>query len=286
MNRKKTFKTVGITLLGAGILLLAGTLLFLGVYALLPDRTGETHSYAAPSLPPETGKPELYPWDRMITPWEDGADTFDEDMLLEMLDPLLAPQLFPPTLHVFPYVVNWVEGEFLRDESQTMFGFRNAEILVQSYPTSIVDQYGWEEGITEVAGTLSYRFSIAFREKHGSTEICYVSLEPPPREASLPAAEEAGLAALTEWTEKRDLNLEGGSPFATFLWHFVDLGAQLECDYDSYNAAFLLYETGSCEITQEDHTVYFTFKGREGEMTLLCDPVYQTVYGISLQTSD
>ena len=283
MRMKKTLRTAGVTLLGTIILLLISALLFLGVWALLPDHTGETHSHDTPSAAPEHAQAELYPWNRMTVPWEDGADTLDEDTLLELLDPLLAPQLYPPALHVVPYGVNWNEGEFLCDETQGLFGVRNAEILVRTYSTVIVDQNGIVEMAPDAESLLSCRFSFAFREQDDAMEICFVSLEPPSQEGALPADEEAGLTALTEWMKMRDLNLDSGSPFATFLWRFTDLCALLNADYESYNAALLLYGTGSCEITQENHTVYYTFKGREGEMTLLCDPVSQTVYGISIR---
>lgn len=284
MRMKKPFQTAGVTLLGAVSLLLVGTLLFVGVWTFLPDRTGETHSHSVPSFPSEAGKvPELYPWDRMTTLWVDGADTFHDDELFGMLDPFLAPQQYPPTLHVSPYVINWSGGEFLCDETQTLCGFRNVEIWVRSYTDMVVEKYGVAEIASEAESILQYRFSLALREWYGSTEVCFFSLEPPPREEAFPDAEEAGLTALTEWVTNRELDLDSGSPFASFLWRFVVLCSTLECDYESYNAAMQLFETGLYEIALEDHVVYCTFTGKEGEITLLCDPVSQTVYGISIR---
>lgn len=275
------------TLAGAVGLLLVSTLLFLGVWALLPDRTGETHSYDAPSFSAGAESTELYPWNLMTIPWEDAAGSLDEDELFDMLNPLLGPQLSPPTLHIAPFVTYWREGEFLCDETKTLVGFRDVEIWVRSYTGVLVNQFGEEEIISETDSVLPYRFSLALRGRaYGPGEVCFLSLEPPPREKELPAAEKAGLAALTEWVEKRDLNLENGSPFAAFLWRFTDFCAMLDCDYESYNAALLLFETGVCEVNSEDHTVCFTFTGKEGEMTLLCDPVYQMVYGISLRNGN
>lgn len=277
MRMKKPLQTVSVTLLGTAILLLASTLLFVVARALLPDRTGETHSYAVPDLPSgESTATELYPWDRMTIPWSDGEKFMDEDELFGLLSPLLPDRI---ALHA----VDWEEAEFLCDETQTLHGFRNVEVLVRSYTYVIVEDDGWKESVTDAERLLSHRFSFAFRETQEGMEVCFMSLEPPPREEYLPSAEEAGLAALTEWVEKRDLNLNSGSPFAVFLWHFVDLCAFLESDYDSYSRALLLYETGVCEITREGSIVYCTFKGRDGVVTLLYDPVYQIVYGISIQ---
>lgn len=275
MAAKKILQTAGVTLLCAVFLLLAGMLLFLGAWALLPDRTGETHSYDAPSIPEETGKTELYPWDRMTTPWAEAVGSLDEEELFDLAAPFLSPQLSP-------IAANWDELEFLCDETQALFGFRNAELLVRSYAAVIEEGDSRKEIISDAEGILQYRFSLALRGRpYGSAEICFVSLQPPPREEASPAVEEAGLKALTEWVEKRDLNVESGSPFAAFLWRYVNFCVM--CDYDAYDAALLLFETGACEITPGDHIVYCTFTGTEGEMTLLCDPVYQTVYGISMQ---
>lgn len=273
MVTKKTLQTIGVTLLCAVGILLVGALLLLGAWALLPDRMGETHSYDAPSLPSEPGEAELYPWDRMTTPWEEAAGSLDETELFDLADSFLSPQLSP-------VAVNWGKLEFLCDETQTLFGFRNAEILMRSYATLIEEEDG-REVISAPESILQYRFSLALRTRLGSAEVCFVSLEPPPRAEALPAAEEAGLKALTKWAETRDLNLDSGSPFAAFLWRYVDFCIMLDCDYDP---AMQLFQTGACEITPAgDHTVYCTFTGKEGEMTLLCDPVYQTVYGISIQ---
>lgn len=274
MVTKKTLQTIGVTLLCAVGILLVGALLLLGAWALLPDRMGETHSYDAPSLPSEPGETELYPWDRMTTPWEEAADSLDERELFDLAYSFLSPQLSP-------VAVNWGELEFLCDETQALFGFRNAELLVRSYATLFEDEDGREAAVTDTESLLQYRFSLALRSRpYGSAEVCFVSLQPPPREVALPAAEEAGLKALTKWAETRDLNLDSGSPFAAFLWRYVDFCIMLDCDYDP---AMQLFQTGACEITPGDHTVYCTFTGKEGVMTLLCDPVYQTVYGISIQ---
>lgn len=275
MPMKKMLRTIGVTLLGAVGILLVGTLLFLGVWALLPDHTGETHSYDAPPFSSEPAKAELYPWDRMTAPWKDAADSLSEEELFEMIDPFLPPQLLP-------YAVNWGKIEFLCDETQTLFGFRNAEIMMRSYSIGIVEDDTWQEMITDTEDVLQYRFSLVLQGRYGSSEVCFVSLEPPLREETLPAEEEAGMKVLSDWVELRDLNLNSGSPFAVFLWHYVDFCAMLEGDYDAYNAAMILFETGACEITLEDHIVYCTFTGKEGEMALLCDPVYRTVYGISI----
>lgn len=276
MLSKKTLQTIGMTLLGAVGLLLAGALLFLGAWALLPDHTGETHSHDAPSFPSETEKAELYPWDRMTTRREDIAGSLDERELIHLASTFLPPQLLP-------YAVDGSEIEFLCDETQTLFGFRNATIMVRAYSIGFIEDDAWGEAVTDTESVLQYRFSLALREQYGSAEVCFVSLEPPPREVSLPDDEEAGLKALSAWLETRDLDLDSGSPFANFLWRYTDFCLMLECDYETYNAAMILFETGACEVTQEEHTVYCTFTGKEGEMTLLYDPVYQTVYGISLQ---
>lgn len=276
MRIKKSLQTAGVTLLGTAILLLVGSSLFLGVWALLPDRTGETHSYTIPTLPAEAGQGELYPWDRMTSPWEDGVGSLEDEELFDLLTPLLPPQLSPDE-------INWEGSEFLRDETQTMVGFRNVEVRLRAYTNMIVEKDGVEVVVSDTESVLPYRFSLALRERYGEVEVCFVSLEPPSPEGSLPTAEEAGLTALTEWAEKRDLHADSGSPFADFLWCFVDFCVMLECDEEVYNAALLLFGTGACEITSEGQTVYCSFTGREGKMTLLCDPVGQTVYGISLQ---
>ena len=144
---------------------------------------------------------------------------------------------------------------------------------------------GRKEAITDTESILSYRFSLALRTRpFGGGEVCFVALEPPPREKVLPEAEEAGFNILTKWVEMRELNLDSGSPFAAFLWHYVDFCVM--CDYDDYDAAMQLFETGACAVTRADHIVYYTFTGKEGEMTLLCDPVYQIVYGLSIQRND
>ena len=277
MRMKKPLQTAGVTLLATAILLLTSTLLFIVARALLPDRTGETHSYAAPDLPSEeSAATELYPWDRMTTPWSDGEKFMSDKVLFNLLDPLL-PERF--SLHA----VDWEEAEFLCDETQTLHGFRNVEVLVRSSAYVIVEDDGRGEAIADTGRLLPYRFSFAFQETQEGMEVCFMSLEPPPREESLPSAEEAGLVALTEWVKKRDLYLDSGSPFAVFLWRFVDVCAALESDYDSYSRAMLLYETGVCEINRKGPAVYCTFKGRDGVVTLLYNPVYQTVYGISIQ---
>ena len=274
MPVKKTLQTAGVTLLCAAVLLLVGALLFLGAWALLPDRTGEIHSYDAPSLPEETGATELYPWDRMTTPWTEAVGSLDEEELFGLLSPFLPPQLIP-------YATNLNEIEFLCDETQTFFGFRNAEIWMRSGTTLIEERDGRKEVITDTESILQYRFSLALRVRpYGSAEICFVSLQPPPRENDLPAAEEAGLNALNKWIETRDLNIDSGSPFAAFIWQYVDFCVMADYVYDP---AVQLFGTGACEITLEDHIVYCTVKGAEGEMILLCDPISQTVYGISIQ---
>lgn len=284
MRMKKTLQTAGVTLLGAVSLLLVSALLFTGIWALLPDRMGETHSYDMPSSPSEAGMAEaLFPWDRMTVPWTDGEGSIDDEDLSALIEPFLEPWFSL-------YAVNWEEAEFLCDETETICGFRNVEIQVRSHTTIIVDKEGREEAISDTESVRQYRFSIALREKRGSAEVCFVSLEPVPREENSPAEEEAGLAALTDWVEKRELNIDSGSPFATFLWHFMDFCGLFryeydayDYEYDAYGTALLLFETGVHEITSEGHVVYCTFTGKEGEMTLLCDPASQTVYGISLQ---
>ena len=276
MRIRKMLPPLGVTAIAAVAILLVGALLFTGVWALLPDRTDETHSYDAPSFGNTADEPPvLYPWNLMTTPWKDGEISLDETDLYNLLYPLLAPY-FSSSWHI----ENWSNGEFLYDKTHAMFGFRNIDVRARSNTNLIVDTDGRQETESYI---IELRFSLALREWEDTTEICFLSLEPPPREQALPSAEEAGLNVLYAWTEKRDLNLASGSPFAEFLWRFVDFGAILGYEYDSYNTAFQLFETGSCEVTLVDHVVYCTFTGREGVMTLLCDPIYQSVYGISMQ---
>lgn len=282
---KKMLRPLGVTALAAVAILLAGALLFMGVWALLPDRTGETHSYDAPSFADTADEPPvLYPWDLMTIPLKDSF--LDQDELCMLLDPFLAPQLTPPTLHISPYLEDWSSGAFFCDESKALYGFRDASIWVRTYSTVIVDQYGWDEVPAEQESILQYRFSFAMREREGSAEVCFVSLEPPQREEVPPDAIEKGLSVLAEAAKIRELDLESGSPFAVFLWHYVDLCAALEFDYTAYNTAMLLYETGSLEMETFGRVLYCTFTGREGVMTLLCDPVSQTVYGISIERNN
>lgn len=279
---KNLLRPFSVTLLAAAAILLAGALLFTGVWALLPDRTNETHSYAASFA--ETAAdvpPVLYPWNRMTIPLEDSS--MDKEDLCALLDPFLAPQLAPPTLHVFPYLEDWENGDFFCDETKTLFGFRNADIWVRTYSNVIMDTEEQDKVSVSAESILQYRFSFAFREQEGSIEICFVSLEPPPRKEILPSEEEAGLSVLTKAAKTRDLDLESGNPFAVFLWRYTDLCAALDCDYTAYNSAMQLFETGNLTTEYIEHVLYCTFTGREGAMTLLCDPVYQTVFGISLE---
>lgn len=279
---KRLLRPFSVTLLAAIAILLAGALLFTGVWALLPDRMDETYSYGAPSSIGSIHEPPvLYPWDRLTIPLKDPA--LDEEELCALLDPFLAPQLMPPTLHVSPYLENWENGKFFCDETKTLFGFRDANVWVRTYSSVIMDTDGAGEVLTGAESILQYRFSFAFREQNDSVEICFVSLEPPSQEESLSSAEEEGLSVLTEAAKARNLNLESGSPFAVFLWRYVDLCAALDCDYNAYNKTMQLFETGDLALQYIDHILYCTFTGREGVMTLLCDPFHQTVYGISIQ---
>lgn len=283
MRRKKILQTTGVTLLGALALLLAGALLLTGVWALLPDRTGETRSYDSPYAPSEAEEaPELYPWNLMTKPWDEGDISLDEDELFLLLEPFLMPYAIPSGLPASAYIESWEGGEFLYNEDLQLAGFRDITIRLRSDTLS----EEWEKAVDEqeafilTSSVLEYRFSFAMRERDGETEICFVSLEPlPPKDVSA-AEEEAGLDTLTSLLQERYLLMQKETPFSVFLWQFVNYCDVFDCDY---SAALQLYQEGSFEVVLADHTAYFTFTDREGVMTLLCDPVYQTVYGISLQ---
>ena len=288
MPIRKLLLTSGVTLLLAVCILLAGSLLLTGAWALLPDRTGDVHTFpsvsaggsADSSAPGEASA--LYPWDQLTVPLGDGSLDLDEEELYAMLYPFLASRLSP-----FWVLDAWYGGEAFTNASNTMAGIRDIDIWVHADGGLITDDdlYGKEEPIEEPyeSDSVHFRFSFAVRDGYDSRVFCFVSLAPMPREEYLLPHEEAGTAALVLLLKERDLNLAGGSPFANFLWRYVDLCAQFECDYTAYSTAHLLFETGDVEIKLIEHVVYCTFTGEEGVMTLLCDPIDQTVYGISLR---
>lgn len=269
---KRTVHALLRTLLPACLILLLGVAVLYGVRGLLPEHIGEYHTYSAVEqhllpLPEESKELTLYPWKQLTQMPEDEYEiTEAEPLLLELA-------------HAFGLSnvsVDLSDAELLCNRAHTILGVRNVSVVTETYYEIDMNAEGLTSVIEE---TDSYRLSFALESGKTGETICFFWLEREERQSSEDALQN-GYAALCG---QADAPFETETAFARFLSQYGSICESVGFS-DALSAFASQMESGVYSSFLYENDAYFCYTGDYGSLTLICDPLTQTVTGFSLET--
>ncbi len=260
---RKTLRSVLGTVLPAAAILVVGSLLLTGAYALLPSHTDDYREY---SIDPTAAQEQnldltLYPWNELTVPYEGPSDP-------EELRNLLSDVGIP-----YHFALNLDEAEYLTNRSRTVLGIRNIRYLPYD---PYLDGQVQGDVIIEPAHT-EYILSVAIRSDGGEARICSLRAQQDGgRNEPSEAAVRQGYEQLCELAE-HPLDAEGSvfSSFALWLSRYTD--ARL------INTVYELLYKGMYSHFLYRNEVYFRYVEDGLTVTLILDAASGVLTGFSLE---